>query len=55
MPPLHDLSAVELLALYRSHQLSPVEYLDQLIAHIERWDPQLCALDAVDPQRALGR
>lgn len=40
MPPLHDLSAVELLALYRSHQLSPVEYLDHLIAHIERWEPQ---------------
>lgn len=53
MPPLHDLSAVELLALYRSHQLSPVEYLEHLIAHIDRWEPQLCALFAFDPQRAM--
>lgn len=52
MPSLHDLSAVELLALYRTRQLSPVEYIDAVLAHIERWEPQLCALYAHDPQRA---
>ena len=52
MPSLHDLSTVELLALYRTRQLSPVEYIDAVLAHIERWEPQLCALYAHDPQRA---
>ncbi|MDF3935648.1 amidase [Pseudomonas citronellolis] len=54
MTALHDLTAVQLLALYRSRQLSPVEYLRHLIAHIERWEPQLCALYAYAPERALG-
>lgn len=54
MTALHDLTAVQLLALYRSRQLSPVEYLQHLIAHIERWEPHLCALYAYAPERALG-
>jgi len=54
MTALHDLTAVQLLALYRSRQLSSVEYLQHLIAHIERWEPHLCALYAYAPERALG-
>ncbi|MDC8784854.1 amidase [Roseateles koreensis] len=52
-PALHALSAVELLAAYRSRQLSPVEVTRAVLAHIERWEPQLQALYAFDPERAL--
>ncbi|CDF87078.1 putative amidase [Pseudomonas knackmussii B13] len=53
MTALHDLTAIQLLALYRSRQLSPVEYLDHLLAHIQRWEPHLCALYAFAPERAM--
>ncbi|KAF1066726.1 MAG: Acylamidase [Pseudomonas citronellolis] len=31
-----------------------MEYLQHLLAHIQRWEPQLCALYAFAPERALG-
>ena len=34
MADLHDLSAIELLAAYRSKQLSPVEVTRAVLAHI---------------------
>src|SRR5712672_138094 len=49
---LHDLSAVDLLAGYRSEQFSPSEVLEDVLAHIPLWEPQIKALDAIDPEGA---
>jgi len=53
MAELHQLSAVELSALYRRRQASPVEALRAVLAHIERCEPQIRALYAVDADAAL--
>jgi aspartyl-tRNA(Asn)/glutamyl-tRNA(Gln) amidotransferase subunit A len=45
---IHDMSAGELLAAYRSKKLSPVEAVDAVINRIERWEPKLKALYAPD-------
>ena len=50
--PLHDLSAVDLLAGYRSKQFSPSEVLDDVLAQIEKWEPHIKALYAFDPDGA---
>jgi aspartyl-tRNA(Asn)/glutamyl-tRNA(Gln) amidotransferase subunit A len=51
---LHELGAGELLALYRSHQASPVEVTEAVIAHIQAWEPHLRATYAFDPEGALA-
>jgi aspartyl-tRNA(Asn)/glutamyl-tRNA(Gln) amidotransferase subunit A len=48
MTALHDRSAVELLALYARHEVSPVEVLNDLLTHIERCEPKIAALWARD-------
>lgn len=48
MTNMQDMSAVELLAAYKSKKLSPVEATNAVIAHIERWEPRLKALYAPD-------
>src|SRR5262245_19292970 len=48
MTALHDLSAVELLAHYKSKKLSPVDVTGAVIARIEAWEPRLKALYAPD-------
>src|ERR1700743_1839371 len=48
----HDLSAVDLLAGYRSKQFSPSEVLDDVLAQIEKWEPHIKALYAFDPDGA---
>jgi aspartyl-tRNA(Asn)/glutamyl-tRNA(Gln) amidotransferase subunit A len=53
MAHLHELSAAELSAAYRARQLSPLEVTRELLAHVERWEPVLCATYALDPQGAL--
>ena len=45
---IHDMSAGELLAAYRSKKLSPVEAVDAVVNRIERWEPKLKALYAPD-------
>jgi aspartyl-tRNA(Asn)/glutamyl-tRNA(Gln) amidotransferase subunit A len=50
--PLHDLSATDLIAGFRAHQFSPVEVLDEVLAHIARWEPHIKALYAFDPEGA---
>ena len=45
---IHDMSAVELLAAYKSKKLSPVEAVEAVIARIEAWEPKLKALYAPD-------
>ena len=48
MIALHDLSASELLASYKSKKLSPVDVVDAVIMRIEAWEPKLKALYAPD-------
>jgi aspartyl-tRNA(Asn)/glutamyl-tRNA(Gln) amidotransferase subunit A len=53
MTAIHTLGAAELQAAYRSGELSPVEVLQALHAHIADWEPHLHALYAADPAAAL--
>jgi aspartyl-tRNA(Asn)/glutamyl-tRNA(Gln) amidotransferase subunit A len=55
MPHLHDLSAAELLAAYRSKALSPVEVVRDVLKHIAAWEPHLHATYALDAEAALVR
>jgi aspartyl-tRNA(Asn)/glutamyl-tRNA(Gln) amidotransferase subunit A len=50
--PLHDLSAVDLIAGFRAKQFSPTEVLEDMLAHIAVWEPQIKALYAFDPEGA---
>jgi aspartyl-tRNA(Asn)/glutamyl-tRNA(Gln) amidotransferase subunit A len=50
--PLHDLSAVDLIAGFRARQFSPSEVLEDLLAHIAVWEPHIKALYAFDPDGA---
>jgi aspartyl-tRNA(Asn)/glutamyl-tRNA(Gln) amidotransferase subunit A len=50
----HDLGADELGRAYRRGDLSPVDAVCDVIAHIERWEPRLCATWAFDPEGALA-
>src|ERR1700682_2797701 len=49
---LHDLSAVDLIAGFRSTQFSPSEVLSDVLAHIAVWEPHIKALYAFDPEGA---
>ena len=53
MAALHELSAAELSALYRSGEASPVEVARAVVAHIGRWEPHLKATYAFDPEGAM--
>jgi aspartyl-tRNA(Asn)/glutamyl-tRNA(Gln) amidotransferase subunit A len=53
MTELANLSAVELISLYRTKALSPVEYFDWLERHIAAWEPSLQALYLYRPE--IGR
>jgi len=50
--PFRDLSAVDLLAGYRSKQFSPSEVLEDVLGQIEKWEPHIKALYAFDPDGA---
>jgi aspartyl-tRNA(Asn)/glutamyl-tRNA(Gln) amidotransferase subunit A len=54
MTTLHDRSAIELLELYARREVSPVEVLNDVLAHIERCEPKIAALWALDAQAALA-
>mgnify|MGYP000209189558 CR=1 FL=1 len=49
---LHDLSAHDLIAGYKTKQFSPSEVLEDVIAHVARWEPHIKALYAFDPDGA---
>ena len=53
MAALHERSAVDLLALYATGAASPVEVVRDLLAHIERCEPQIAATWALDAEAAL--
>jgi aspartyl-tRNA(Asn)/glutamyl-tRNA(Gln) amidotransferase subunit A len=50
--PLHDLSAVDLIAGFRAKQFSPSEVLEDVLAHVAAWEPHIKALHAFDPDGA---
>jgi aspartyl-tRNA(Asn)/glutamyl-tRNA(Gln) amidotransferase subunit A len=50
--PLHDLSAVDLIAGFRAKQFSPSEVLEDVLAHVALWEPHIKALYAFDPEGA---
>ncbi|WP_213770392.1 amidase [Bradyrhizobium sp. dw_78] len=52
--PLYDLSAVDLLAGYRSKQFSPSDVLEDVLAHVAEWEPHIKALYAFDPEGAIA-
>jgi aspartyl-tRNA(Asn)/glutamyl-tRNA(Gln) amidotransferase subunit A len=52
--PLHRLGAAQLAALYRQREASPVEVVQAIIDRITRWEPELHALYAYDPDAALA-
>ena len=51
----HLLSAVELVAAYRSRALSPVEVMRSLLAHIDAWEPSIHATYALDAEGAFAQ
>jgi Asp-tRNA(Asn)/Glu-tRNA(Gln) amidotransferase A subunit family amidase len=51
---LHALSAVDMGRAYATGALSPVAVTQAVIAHIGRWEPQLCATWAFEPDVALA-
>jgi aspartyl-tRNA(Asn)/glutamyl-tRNA(Gln) amidotransferase subunit A len=55
MTELHGLTAHELLALYRTHDASPVDAVAAVLARIERCEPHLHATFALDAEAALAQ
>ena len=53
MAALHALSAAELGAAFAAGSLSPVAVLHDVLAHVQRCEPQLRATFALDPDGAL--
>jgi aspartyl-tRNA(Asn)/glutamyl-tRNA(Gln) amidotransferase subunit A len=53
MGSLHDRAASELLALYAAREVSPVEVMRELLAHIERCEPSIAATWALDAEHAI--
>ena len=49
---LHDLSATDLIAGYKARQFSPSEVLEDVLSHIETWEPNIKALYLFDPEGA---
>jgi len=53
MPELHALGAGDLLQGYRRRDFSPLEVMHSVLAHIDRWEPDLCATYLLRPEQAL--
>jgi aspartyl-tRNA(Asn)/glutamyl-tRNA(Gln) amidotransferase subunit A len=49
---LHDLSAVDLIAGYKTRQFSPSDVMEDLLAHVAAWEPHIKALYLFDPDAA---
>lgn len=52
---LHELSAPELVGLYRRREVSPVEVARSVLGHVERWEPHLQALFLLRPDEVLAQ
>ncbi len=55
MAALHALGTADLLAGYAGGDFSPLEVAQDLIAHVQRWEPTLHALWAFDPEQVLAQ
>jgi len=55
MTALHDLPAQDLLAAYRQRTLSPIEVMQAVLAHMERWEPHIRATYLLRPEHALAQ
>ncbi len=53
MAELYALGARELLDGYRRREFSPVAVMHSVLAHVERWEPHLCATYLLRPEAAL--
>ena len=53
--PLHDLTAVDLLAAFRSKSLSPLDVMRDVLAHVDEWEPHLRATYELDADTALAQ
>ena len=53
MSDLHELSATQLVHAFRLGELSPVAVVQDVLAHIARWEPHLHATWALDADAAL--
>ena len=53
--PLHDLTAVDLLAAFRSKALSPLDAMRDVLAHVDEWEPHLRATYELDADTALAQ
>ncbi|MDN7672711.1 amidase [Burkholderia oklahomensis] len=51
MPELLDLTACSLAELFKTRSVTPADYADALLDHIDRWEPHLNALCRFDPAR----
>ncbi len=49
---LHDLSATDLIAGYKTKQFSPSEVMEDVLTHIAAWEPHIKALYLFDPDGA---
>jgi aspartyl-tRNA(Asn)/glutamyl-tRNA(Gln) amidotransferase subunit A len=54
MPPMHDLSALQVAAQYADGSLSPVAVTQACLEHIGAWEPKLNAMYRVDREGALA-
>ena len=50
--PLHELSAVDLIAGFRGKQFTPSEVLEDVLTNVAMWEPHIKALYAFDPDGA---
>jgi aspartyl-tRNA(Asn)/glutamyl-tRNA(Gln) amidotransferase subunit A len=50
---LHALGAGDMLQGYRRGEFSPLEVMQSVLAHIDRWEPRLCATYLLRPEQAL--
>lgn len=50
---LHELSAPELIALYRRREVSPVEVAQSVLGHVERWEAYVQALFLLRPEKVM--
>ena len=55
MTRIHHLSAADLARRYAARDLSPVEVIRALLAHVERWEPHLNAMYRLDREGALAQ
>ena len=50
---LHELSAPELVELYRRREVSPVEVAQSVLGHVERWEYYIQALYLLRPDQVM--